>query len=539
MRLRTGLFWVFLLAASLPPLVAQPNVLTFHNDVARTGQNLAETILTPSNVNSAAFGKLFQATLDGLVDAQPLYVFGLSIPNQGTHNVLIVATENDSLYALDADTGAQLWQAVLLFAGETASDDRNCGSITPEIGISSTPVISLAPNTPANAIFAVAMSKDSAGNYHQRLWEVSLTTGTPLATAVEIAGRYPGTGPNSAGGYLYFEAAKYKERAGLLLLNGVLYLGWASHCDHPSYNGWIMGYNTTTLARTSLLNLTPNGIDGAIWSSGGGFAADPNGYIYFLDANGTFDTTLNAQGFPSLGDFGNSFIKLSATGTQLTVADYFTMYNTTDESDLDWDLGSGGALVLPDMTDASGNVWQLAIGAGKDSNIYIVNRNNMGKFNPQNDDAIYQELDGVLTAPVSPRTGLPGGVWSVPAYFNGQVYFGPVNGSILAFQFTNALLAPTPASATREKFTYTGATPSISANGSANGILWAVDADATAVLHAYSAGNLAQELYNTGQAPNGRDHFGAGKKFAVPTIANGKVYVGTPNGVAAFGLLSQ
>jgi len=515
--------------APLLPLAAQTNVLTFHNNAARTGQNLTETTLTLSNVNSTTFGKLFQVTLDGVVDAQPLYVSGVAIPNQGTHNVLIVATENDSLYALDANTGAQLWKVSLLRSGETPSDDRGCGQVTPQIGITSTPVIGLKSGTSQGAIFAVAMSKDSSGNYHQRLQEVGLGTGTRLATGVEITGAYPGTGDDSTDGYAYFDPKQYKERSGLLLMNGVVYLAWASHCDDSPYTGWIMGYSATTLAQTSVIDVTPNGAEGAIWGAGAGLAADSNGFIYFLDANGTFDATVNAQGFPSSGDYGNSFIKLSAAGGKLTVADYFAMYNTTTESNGDVDLGSGGALVLPDFTDASGNVQHLAIGAGKDGNIYLVSRDNMGKFNPQNDSAIYEELDGVL----------PGGVWSMPAYFDGLVYFGAVGGPIRAFQFNKARLSSTPASVTTTSFPYPGATPSISANGAANGILWAVQNNSPAVLHAYSADNLSQELYNTSQAAGGRDEFGAGNKFMVPTIANGKVYVGTPNGVVAFGLLGQ
>jgi hypothetical protein len=347
MRLRTGLLWLSLFAAPLVPLAAQPNVLTYHNDVARTGQNLAETILTTGNVNAATFGKLFQPTLDGLVDAQPLYVFGIAIPNQGTHNLLIVATENDSLYALDADTGAQLWKVSLLATGSTASDNRNCSQVTPQIGITSTPVIGVKAGSSEGAIFAVAMSKDSAGNYHQRLHKVSLTTGKPLVAAVEITGKYPGSGEDSSGGYAYFVPSRYKERSGLLLLGGEVYLGWASNCDDPPYTGWIMGYDATTLAQTTVLDVTPNGAEGAIWGAGAGFAADSSGYIYFLDANGTFDTTLNSQNFPINGDFGNAFIKLSAAGGKLSVADYFTMYNTTSESAGDVDLGSGGAWCCP------------------------------------------------------------------------------------------------------------------------------------------------------------------------------------------------
>ena len=341
MHLQSGLLLWSLFAARLLPLAAQPNVLTSHNDVHRTGQNLAETILTTSNVNSVTFGKLFQSTLDGVVDAQPLYVSGVSIPSQGIHNVLIVATENDSLYALDAATGAQLWKVTLLATGETPSDDRGCGQVTPQIGITSTPVIWLKTGTSEGVIFAVAMSKDASGNYHQRLHKVSLTTGKALVAAVDIAASYPGTGEDSSGGYAMFDPKQYKERSGLLLLGGVVYLGWASHCDDAPYTGWIMGYNGTTLAQTSVIDVTPNGAEGAIWGAGAGLAADSSGYIYFLDANGTFDTTLNAQGFPSSGDYGNAFIKLSTAGGQLTVSDYFTMYNTTSESDADEDLGSG------------------------------------------------------------------------------------------------------------------------------------------------------------------------------------------------------
>ncbi len=527
MRLRLGLLCWFLLPLS--PLAAQHNVLTIHNDLGRTGQYLTETTLTHSNVKSSTFGKLFQITLDGVVDAEPLYVADIPIPNQGTHNVLIVATENDSLYGLDADTGTQLWKSELLGSNETPSDDRGCSQVTPVIGITSTPVIALNSGATGGAIFAVAMSKDSSGNYHQRLHELNLATGGPLASPVEIKAKYPGTGEASEGGYVRFDPAQYKERAGLLLLGHAVVLSWASHCDDTPYTGWIMAYHTKTLKQISVINLTPNSGRGAIWGSGAGLAADTDGNIYFLDANGVFDTTLNVHGFPASGDYGNAFVKLSTKGRKLRVADYFTMYNTTSESDADVDLGSGGALLLPDMTDANGKVQHLAIGAGKDGNIYLVNRDNMGKFNPNNDSAIYQELDGAL----------PGGIWSMPAYYDGKVYYGAVSGPIRAFQFTKAVLSSSPASSTSEVYQYPGSSPSISANGPNNGILWAVESNGISILHAYAAGNLAQELYNSNQAANGRDNFGNANKFMVPTIANGKVYVGTPNGVAAFGLLSQ
>jgi len=492
MHLRSLLVWLCVAVTPVVRLAAQTNVLTYHNDRSRTGQNLAETLLTPANVNSTMFGKLFLTTLDGVVDAQPLYVGGLSIPNQGTHNVLIVATEGDSLYALDADSGATLWHTSLLKTGEMPSDNRGCSQVTPVIGITSTPVITL--TTAGGLIYAVAMSKDASSNYHQRLHALSLTTGREvLGGPVDIQAKFPGTGETSSGGFVFFKPGQYKERSGLLLLNGQIYLGWASHCDFQPYTAWIMAYNATTLAQTAVLNVTPNGSEGAIWGAGGGFAADSSSNIYFLDANGTFDTTLNAQGFPANGNFGNAFIKLALGSGQITVADYFTMSNTVAESDSDTDLGSGGALLLPDMKDANGKVRHLAIGAGKDTNIYLVDRDNMGKFNPQSND-MYQELTGALA----------GGIWSMPAYYNGSVYFGAVNNSIQAFKFNQALLVATPASKTSHVFPYPGATPSISANGGTNGILWAVESASLAVLHAYSAGNLATELYNSNQAANGR-----------------------------------
>jgi len=519
-----------LIFVALSVAMPQTNVLTYHNDIARTGQNLSETILTLSNVNSATFGKLFSTTLDGKVDAQPLYVTGIAIPSQGTHNVLIVATENDTMYALDADSGSQLWQTSLLKSGETPSDDRNCTQVVPKIGITSTPVISGAGGTADGIIYAVAMSKDSLGNYHQRLHALTLTGGTEaLGGPVDIQAQFPGKGVGSSGGFVTFAPGQYLERAALLLLNGVVYMGWGSHCDLPPYTGWIMGYNASTLAQSSVLNVTPNGSRGSIWGAGAGLAADSSGNIYFLDANGTFDTTLNSQGFPANGDFGNAFMKLSTTGNQLAVADYFNMYNTVAESSVDEDLGSGGALVLPDLKDASGQVRRLVVGAGKDTNIYLADRDNMGKFNSQNNDNIYQELTAALSGPVR----------GMPAYFHGLVYFGALNDHLRAFQLQNALLSSTPVTMTATTFPYPGTTPGISADGSTNSILWAVENGSTAVLHAYAADNLARELYNTSQAPNGRDQFGPGNKFVTPTIANGKVYVGIPTGVAAFGLLGQ
>jgi hypothetical protein len=494
-------------------------VLTYHNDVGRTGQNLSETLLTTSNVKSATFGKIGFLTVQGKVDAEPLYAPSLTIAG-AVHNVVFVVTEHDLVYAFDADTFALLWQTSVLGSNEATSDDHGCGQITPEIGITATPVIDLKSGA-HGTIFVAAMSKDASGNYHQRLHALDVTTGAEQSggpTTIQA------TFPNLSG-HVTFDPAQYAERAGLLLLNGVIYMGWTSHCDANPYTGWVMGYSESTLQQVSVIDITPNGSEGSVWMAGAGLAADSSNFIYFLAANGTFDATLNASGFPVNGDYGNAFMKLSTAGGSLSVADYFTMYNTVSESNADEDLGSGGALVLPDLKDASGATVHLAVGAGKDSNIYVVNRDSMGKFNPNNDTAIHQEIDGAVG----------GGVWAMPAYFNGTVYYAGVSDSLKAFPITNAMLATGPASVSAVNYGYPGATPSVSANGTSQGIVWAVGNRGTGVLHAYDATNLATELYNSDQAGS-RDQF-IDNKFITPMIANGKVYIGTPTGVIVFGLL--
>jgi len=502
------------------------DVSTYHNDNARTGQNLEETALTLSNVNSTAFGKVFTMPVDGVIDAEPLYLSSVSIQG-GTHNVVYAVTENDSVYAFDADNGAQLWKVSVLGQGETPSDTHSCSQITPEIGITATPVIDRKIG-PHGTIYVVGMSKTSQ-QYFQRIHALDMTTGQEqFGGPVTVKAKYPGNGDNSKNGFVIFDPHQYAERQGLTLVNGVIYTAWTSHCDERPYTGWVIGYNAKTLKRTSVIDVVPNGSEGAIWQAGAGMAADGDGNLFFLDGNGDFDTSLDAKGFPVMGDYGNAMVKLSTTNRKLAVSDYFNMFNTVAESNSDEDFGSGGVLLLPPMTDASGKTRHLVLGAGKDQNIYIVNRKNMGKFDPHQNN-IYQELDSAL----------PGGLWSMPAYFNGNVYFGPQGGRLLQFQFSQAKLSNTFVSRSATSFTYPGSTPSISANGTSNGILWAIEHAGTSVLHAYDAGNLATELYNSNQAAGSRDHFGSASHFGTPMIANGRVYVGTTNSVAVFGLIGQ
>jgi outer membrane protein assembly factor BamB len=517
--------------AASPPMSAAPtpahagtDVLTYKNDLSRSGQNLSESTLTPGNVTASSFGLLRTLAVDGKVDAQPLYVSQINVSGS-LHNMVYAASEHDSVYAFDADTGSLLWQVSLLAPDETPSDRHGCGQVTPEIGITSTPVIDRSAGA-HGTLYAVAMSKDSSSAYHQRLHALDLATGAELLNGpAEISATFPAAG----GGTTTFNAGQHEERAALLLLNGTIYTSWTSHCDIAPYFGWIIAFSESTLMRTAVLNVAANsgGTGPAIWMSGGGPAADSAGNIYLLTANGAFETTLDANGFPNRQDYGNSFLKIATAGGTLTVADYFTMYNEVAESSADEDLGSGGEMLLPDLTDSSGSVRHLMVGAGKDGNIYVVDRDGMGRFNASGNTQIWQQLSGAL----------PSGIWSTPAYFNGTVYYGDSGGSLKAFPIANARLAAAPQSQSTAEFAYPGTAPSVSANGTSNAIVWAHENSNPAVLHAYDAANLAHELYNSNQAAGNRDHFGAGNKFITPTIADGKVFVGTTAGVAVFGLL--
>jgi hypothetical protein len=446
-----------------------------------------------------------------------------------SHNVLYVATENDSLYAFDADTRAVLWKVALLASGETPTGSFGCDTIFPVLGISSTPVIDRTAG-PNGTLYAISYSIDQSSNYHQRLHALDVTTGAELLNGpVEITGSFTHAGVTTT-----FDPSDYDERAALLLANGTIYTTWSSHCDIPPYGGWVMAYDQSTLAQIAALNVGPgsagntsSSVGPGIWMSGSGPAVDAAGNIYLLTANGPFETTLNGSGFPSGGDFGNSFLKLTLSDGQLSVADYFTMSNVLTETAGDQDLGSGGELVLPDVTDSTGTVRHLVIGAGKDGVLYVVNRDNMGRYSPIM-NSVWQELDGALGF----------GVWASPAYFNQTLYYGQKGGQLKAFTVTNARVVTTPTSLSATSFGYPGSSPVVSANGTGDAVLWAHESTTPAVLHAYDANNLANELYNSNQATGARDQFGAGNTFIVPVVANGKVFVGTLSAVAEFGLLS-
>ncbi|MBS0417381.1 MAG: pyrrolo-quinoline quinone [Proteobacteria bacterium] len=523
-----------------PSSTTAADVTTFKNDVARTGQYLTESTLTTANVNSTSFGLLHNTVVDGKVDAQPLFLSQLTVKG-AAHNVVFVATEHDSVYAIDADSGSPLWQVSLLASGEVLSGSQGCSQVVPEIGITSTPVIDRTAG-PHGALYVVAMSLDKSSNYHQRLHALDVTTGAELpGSPTEITGTFTFNGSTTT-----FDPGQYEERAALLLSGGVIYTTWTSHCDIAPYGGWVIAFKQSDLSRAAVINVAPgsnpntaggpSGDDSqysrngpAIWMSGDGPAADAAGNIYFLTGNGRFETTLDANGFPNQGDYGNAFVKLSPSGSTLTVADYFATFNAVHLSAQDQDLGSGGEMLLPDLTDSTNTVRRLVVGAGKDGKLYVVDRDNMGKFN-SNRNAIWQEVDGALG----------GSVRSSPAYFNGNLYYGASGATLKAFSVTNAKVSSAATSQSTATFGYPGTSAAISANGTTNGIVWAHEnssSNGQAVLHAYDAANLATELYNNTQATGNRDQIGTGNKFITPTVAAGRVFVGTTNSVAIFGLL--
>jgi fibronectin type 3 domain-containing protein len=497
-------------------------VFTHHNDNARTGQNLNETVLTHANVNASAFGKLASYSIDGIAHASPLYVAGVNIPGLGLRNVVYVATEHDSVYAFDADGRGTtpLWHDTFLGPGVTTvsnTDVGECCDIAPEIGITGTPVINPATGT----MYVVVKTKEGTNNYVQRLHALDIATGAEkLGGPVVIQATVPGTGADSTNGQLAFNSFRENQRTALLLHNNIVYFGFGSHGDNQPYHGWLLGYDATTLQRVVAYTTTPNGEGGGIWQSGGGLAIDSAGNFYFATGDGT--CTANAGG----KDYGNSFLRYNpATG----VADSFTPRDQAFLDTNNLDLDAGGMILLPDQPGAHPH---LLVSAGKNGTIYLVDRDNMGGYSTTTNRNV-QTLENIFPF----GTPLPGN-YSSPVYFNGTVYFGPVSDVVQAFKLTNGLLSTAPTSTTAQSYPYPGGALSISANGSSNGILWTVRKNGTAAgtLHAYDAANLANELYNSDQAAGARDALDAAAKFSVPVVINGRVYVASEGRLTIFGL---
>jgi hypothetical protein len=517
------------------------SVSTYLNANSRQGVNVKEFALAtsgPTAVNSTNFGKLFSCSVDAAIYAQPLWVANLAIGG-GTHNVVFVATEHDTLYAFDADANpcSTLWQKSLLPAGQTwvTSTDASCSDLTPNIGIVGTPVIDVSGKT----LYVVTKSKTTSGTvtFHQQLHAIDITTGSEkFSGPQEITATASGSGGGSSGGTLTFDPLLQNQRSALLLVSGHVVIAWASHCDFGQYHGWLMSYNATTLTQEAVWNSSPNGVLNGIWMSGSGPAADSSGNIYLATGNGTFDA--NNASAPN-NDYGDSIVKLGLpAGNTFPVLSYFTPFNQASLEGGDVDQGSGGVLLLPDVTSGS-----YLVQAGKDGNIYLADRvNGLGGFHSSSNNTA-QEVSGQL----------PGGIWGSPSYWNGNIYFGAaVDGSgtttdpIRAFSFDaggTGKISSTPTSHTTRNFGFSGPTSSVSASGTSNGVLWALDnfqwqvscasAATCQHLYAYDATNLATLLYTDSSSNNGS----GAVKFTVPTVANGKVYAGGQNTLTVYGLL--
>jgi large repetitive protein len=492
---------------------------TFHNDAMRSGQNLNEIALTLSNVNDAQFGKLFSYSVDGLTFASPLYVASVNIPGQGFHNVVYVSTEHDSVYAFDADglTTTPLWHRTFLGTGVTTVPCNSlCGDIPTEYGVTGTPVID--PTT--NTLYVVAATQEGT-NYVQRLHALDITTGADkFGGPVVIQASMSASGAGSQGGVLAFDPFQENQRPALLLSSGVVYLSWGSHEDSAPWHGWIMGYNATTLQQTMVYCSTPDGLDGGFWASGGP-GTDSTGDLYFTTGNGDFNVNTGGR------DYGDSLVKVGTTGS---VVDYFTPHNQAAMESGNLDFSSSGPVLL---VDQPGTYPHLLVAASKTGTIFVINRDNLGHYNPNNDNQVVQNLVSIL-----PNGTEETGNYSAPAYFNGYVYFAAVNDDLKAFQLTNGLLSSGPTSQSPELYPNRGGSFSVSANGSSNGIIWAVqdNSPSNGILYAYNAGNLSNELYNSNQVAS-RDSLGVALKMDPPLVANGKVFVLANGQVVVYGLL--
>ncbi len=549
------------------------SVLTYHNNAARNGVNSKEYALKPSTVNTATFGKLFSCAVDGAIYAQPLWLKGVNIGG-GIHNVLFVATQHDSVYAFDADAKPCLtyWHANLLdtlhggLANEKPvrwNDVGQCfGDIYPEVGVTGTPVI----DSNSKTIYLVSASETnikssgkcsrSAADFYHRLHALDLATGSEKFNApVTIAASVPGTGDGSSGGMVSFNSQLHHQRPGLAQYGARIFAAFSAHEDEKPYHGWLIGYKASDVQQQiAVFNTTPNGLngaDGGIWAGGGAPAVDANGDIYISTGNGVFDEGPTSPD----NDYGDSILRLHSfvgsnfNGANLSVAGWFTPYDQAQLAQQDTDLGSGAVVLFPDQT-GSGPKHLLTL-AGKEGVVYLIDRDNMGQYNATNNDQIVQSFPG-------PAHGLFG----TPALWRNALYVGGQHDFIRQFNFDPSaeLFNETVASRTAQVFAFPGAALSVSSQGTLNGILWAIDSSlfgyakpsstincavvpvpaacsGAAVLHAYDPTNLAVEFWNSSMAANNRDRAGNAVKFVPPTVANGKVYVGTRTRVDVYGLL--
>jgi hypothetical protein len=502
--------------------LAQVSVTTYHNDLARTGQNLNEPVLTPANVSLATFGRQFLQKLDGQVYAQPLYVPNVTIPNNGVHNVVYVATEHDSVFAFDADsnTGSNalpLWQVSFIDPpGVTtipSSDFGSCQDLNPEIGITGTPVID--PST--GTLYVLVRTKES-GNYFDRLHALDITTGAEkFGGPVEINASVPGTG--DGGTTVIFDHFTENQRAGLALQNGAIYIAFSLLCSAEPFHGWLLAYDAHSLQQTGVWNSTANGSHGGIWAGGTAPAGDVNGNIFFAMGDGTFDVQNGGT------DYGSSIVKLPPPVANWAPSDYFTPYNFNYLNSQNQDLSSAGLVLLPDQTHAPQH---LLFMAGKEGTIYLVNRDQMGGFQKGSDSQIVQALPGAV-----------GGQWGSPAWWNNFAFFSGAHDVVKSFSFdpSTGLLSTAPVSESSPSYQYyNGSTPVISASQNNNAILWtAENYVGQATMHAYNAISLGTELFNTKMNPT-RDGAGASVRYMVPTVANGKVYLATNSRLSVYGL---
>jgi hypothetical protein len=524
----TFAFFVSTAALTLCSLMpAQVAVTTYQNDNYRSGTNTHEATLTLSNVNASQFGRQAVFNVTGYVYAQPLYVPNVNI-NGVLHNTVYIATEHDQVYAFDVNSGQQLWAKNLLIStgaliqvNPVSSSDVNCMDLVPEIGITGTPVIDVANNE----MFLVAKTKEhnavtQTTQFFQTIYALDIRSGQLRTPPRRVAGQVPGTGQGSQNGYLTFDPLVEGQRSAMMLVNGQVFASWASHCDLGDYHGWLIGYDELALLPSGIFVDTPNGYEGGYWAGGSGPAADSSGSIYIATGNGAYDSD---------SDYGDSILRLTASGAGITLADYFTPWDQQTLDENDTDVGSGGVTLLPDQPGSQ--YPHLLMQAGKQGTIDLVNRDNMGHYNPAGDTQIVQTIPFAM-----------GGVFGAPAFWNNIAYFGGINGPLNAFSFNpqTQLLSTSPTSQSPEGFGFPSVTPSISSNGTSNGIAWIVETDnypsGAAVLRAYNANDLSVELYNSQQNPS-RDAAGPAVKFTVPTIADGHVFVAGQNQVAVYGLL--